>query len=96
MRRLSIGLAMAVLLAVPSALADSEGLGTPDELERTVSLEGLTGISLFFTRAYQQNGWLYALYCTVTMAVLGVVIAFVTDFLLKAVGLEVHKIEHKE
>ena len=65
-------------------------------LERTVPLEGLSGITLFFARTYNENLWLYAIYCTVLMAVVGIVIAFVTDIALKAMGLEVDKIEHLE
>jgi ABC-type phosphate/phosphonate transport system permease subunit len=96
MRKLCIGLAAVVLGAVPALLFATEGLDVPEALEKTVSQDGLTGISLFFARAYNENTWLYALYCTVTMAVVGMVIAFVTDLVLKAIGIEVHKIEHKE
>jgi hypothetical protein len=39
---------------------------------------------------------LYAIYCTVLMAVVGIIIAYVTDIVLKSLGMEVHKIEHKE
>jgi hypothetical protein len=96
MRKLLMGWALAALLSFPICVVGDEGLAVPEALEQTVSLDGLTGISLFFARAYQTSGWLYALYCTLTMAVLGTAIAFVTDFLLQAVGLEVHKIEHRE
>jgi ABC-type phosphate/phosphonate transport system permease subunit len=100
MRKLSPSLAVVVLVLVllssPLLVWADEGLAAPEALQKNVSLEGLTGISLFFARAYQTNDWLYALYCTLTMAVLGTGIAFVTDFLLAAVGLEVQKIEHRE
>jgi ABC-type phosphate/phosphonate transport system permease subunit len=96
MRKITVSLAVAVLLAITIPVLGSEGLEVPEALEKTASLEGLRGISLFFTRAYRENGWLYALYCTGVMAILGTVIAYVTDFMLKAVGLEVNKIEHRE
>ncbi len=96
MRKLWIGLVAAAFVAAPALLAASEGLDVPEALKQTASLEGLSGIGLFFARAYNENSWLYAAYCTVTMAVVGMVIAFVTDLALKAVGMEVHKIEHRE
>ncbi len=65
-------------------------------LERKVPLENLSGVILFFSKTYNENLWLYAVYCTVLMAGVGVVIAFVTDIFLKAAGMEVDKIEHLE
>ena len=65
-------------------------------LDRKVPLEHLSGISLFFAKTYNENLWLYAVYCTVLMAVVGMVIALATDIILKAVGMEVDKIEHHE
>jgi hypothetical protein len=96
MRKLRISLAAAIFLALPACLAASEGLDVPEALKKTVSLDGLTGIRLFFARVYNENAWLYAVYCTAMMAVVGMVIAFVTDLILKAIGMEVHKIEHRE
>ena len=73
-----------------------EGLDIPEGLDKKVPLEGLGTVARFIARTYNDNLVLYALYCTVAMAVIGVAIAFVTDFILAAVGMEVHKIEHKE
>lgn len=99
-RRLKILYAVLLALvfqAIPWLVyAGGEGLDVPESLDNKVSLEGLAGIRLFFAKTYNENLWLYALYCTVLMAVVGVVIAFGTDLILKAMGLEVEKIEHKE
>ena len=76
--------------------ASGEGLDIPESLEKKVSLEGLSGISLFFAKTYNDNLSLYALICTVLMAAVGVSIAYVVDLILKAIGMEVGKIEHKE
>jgi len=96
MWKLGTVLAAAILLGIPALVSASEGLDVPDALERTVSLEGLTGISLFFARAYNDNLWLYATYCTAAMAIVGMVIALVTERILSAVGMEVEAITHKE
>ncbi|MEW5796223.1 MAG: hypothetical protein AB1772_07655 [Candidatus Zixiibacteriota bacterium] len=88
---------LSMLLQLPAmSLLASEGLDIPEALEKKVPLENLSGISLFFARTYNENLWLYALYCTVMMAVVGMLIALATDVVLKAIGMEVHKIEHKE
>ena len=86
-----------VLQSLPRiAHAGGGGLETPEKLEHDVPLEGLSGINLFFARTYNDNLLLYAIYCTVLMAVVGIAIAFVTDLVLKGMGMEVEKIEHKE
>jgi hypothetical protein len=85
-----------VFQAIPWLVFAGEGLDVPDSLDKKVPLEGLAGIRLFFAKTYNENLWLYALYCTILMAVLGVGIAFFTDIILKAMGMEVEKIEHKE
>lgn len=76
--------------------AAGEGLDVPEPLDKKVPLDGLAGMQLFFARTYNENLWLYALYCTVLMGAVGIAIAFATDIILKAMGMEVEKIEHKE
>lgn len=78
------------------AWAGGEGLDVPEALEHDVSLEGLTGIQLFFARLYNDNLLLFAIICTLLMAVVGMAIAYVTDMALKAMGLETGKISHEE
>lgn len=98
-RRLKIPFALLIVLAfqVLPGLALAGGAAEKAELlDRKVPLEELSGISLFFARTYNENLWLYAVYCTVLMAVVGIVIAFLTDLILKAMGMEVEKIEHHE
>jgi ABC-type phosphate/phosphonate transport system permease subunit len=85
-----------LFLALPAPALASEGLEMPEELKHEVPLAGLSGFNLFVAETYNNNLVLYAVYCTVAMAVLGVVIAYVTDIILSALGMEVHKIEHKE
>jgi len=96
LRKWRVLLLTAILPLIPRLCVASEGLDVPEALDREVPLEGLSGINLFFARTYNENLFLYALYCTLLMAVVGVAIAYVTDIILKALGMEVHKIEHKE
>ena len=83
------------LLAVPSTLlwAAAE---KAEALEKKVDLTKLTGINYFFASWYNDNMWLYAIMVTALMGVIGMLIALVTDIILKMIGMEVHKIEHHE
>jgi hypothetical protein len=90
-------LLVALVFQLIPRLALAAGTAEKAELlDRKVPLENLSGISLFFARTYNENLWLYAIYCTVLMAVVGIAIAFATDIILKAMGMEVDKIEHHE
>lgn len=94
---LSASIAFVVFLSLPwLAFAAGGGLETPDALEHKVPLEELSGLNLFFAKTYNDNLWLYAVQCTVLMAVIGIVIAFSTDIVLKTLGMEVDKLEHHE
>lgn len=84
------------LITLPTLLFAGEGLDVPEAMEKKVPLEGLGSLSHFFAQAYNDNLWLYAVSCTVLMGAVGMAIALGTDVILKAIGMEVHKIEHKE
>lgn len=84
------------LLTLPTLLWAAEGLDVPEAMEKKVPLAGLSGMNLFFAKSYNENLWMYAIYCTVLMGVVGMAIALVVDVILKSIGMEVHKIEHKE
>jgi hypothetical protein len=97
MMRWMLGVIVAILGLLPSlAAAGGEGLEVPEAVNKKVPLEGLSGINLWVSQLYNDNLWLYAVICTVAMGIVGVVIAFGTDLILKTLGMEVHKIEHKE
>jgi hypothetical protein len=67
-----------------------------EALEKKIDVTKLTGLNYFFASWYNDNMWLYAIIVTVLMGVIGLLIALVTDVILKMVGMEVHKIEHHE
>jgi hypothetical protein len=60
------------------------------------NLDKLSGLNYFFASWYNDNMWLYAIMVTVIMGVVGLLIALVTDVILKMIGMEVHKMEHHE
>jgi hypothetical protein len=86
-----------LLLTAPALVwAAGPGEKVPDMGTRHVSLTGLSGMNLFFAGWYNDNKWVFALLVTVTMGVIGVIIAFVTDIFLKRAGLDVSKMDHHE
>jgi hypothetical protein len=97
LKRLCVIIFNFLLLMVPSALLwGGEGLEVPEELGKKIDLASLSGINHFFAKSYNDNLWLYALMVTAIMGVIGLLIALVTDIILKLIGMEVHKIEHHE
>jgi ABC-type phosphate/phosphonate transport system permease subunit len=84
-----------LLLSVPATMlfaAEEKAI----KLEQKVDLAKLSGINHFFSYWYNENLWVYATIVTVLMGVVGLLIAVVTDLILKMIGLEVSKIEHHE
>jgi len=65
-------------------------------LNKKIDLAKLTGLNYFFASWYNDNMWLYAIMVTALMGVIGLIIALVTDVILKMIGMEVHKMEHHE
>jgi len=97
-KKLRIFLFNFLLLALP-ALAWAAGPGdkdVPDMATRTVKVEGLGAINAFFASWYNSNKLVFAILVTLVMGIVGALIAFITDLILKAIGMEVSKIEHHE
>ena len=72
------------------------GEKVPDMAARQVPDVGLGSVNHFFAQWYNDNKMIYDLIVTVIMCALGMLIALVTDILLKAIGMDVSKIEHHE
>ena len=83
------------LLAVPSTLVWGAA-EKAEALDKKIDVAKLTGLNYFFASWYNDNMWLYAIMVTVIMGVIGLLIALVTDVILKMIGMEVHKMEHHE
>ena len=95
MKRLWVIIFNLILLSVPSALVWAAA-EKAEALQKKVDVTKLSGINYFFGSWYNDNMWLYAIIVTVLMGVLGMLIALVTDVILKMIGMEVSKIEHHE
>lgn len=65
-------------------------------LEVKVDVSQLSGISLWLVNIYNDDRVVFAIIVTLAMATIGMSIALITDLILKALGLEVTKIEHHE
>jgi hypothetical protein len=96
LKRLWIIIFNLLLLGLPVLAWASGGGEKATKLERKVDLANLSGLNYLFASWYNDNIWLYAIIATVLMGVIGLIIALVTDIILKMIGLEVSKIEHHE
>jgi ABC-type phosphate/phosphonate transport system permease subunit len=65
-------------------------------LTTKVDTKNLSGVDLLIANLYNDDKVLYAIVVTMVMAVLGTSLAFLTDLVLKALGLEVSRISHRE
>lgn len=74
------------------------GIGGKDQTELNVVIEtrDLTGINLWIAEMYNNDRTLYAIVVTLVMAVLGSIMAFGTDLVLKRFGMNVTRISHHE
>jgi hypothetical protein len=96
LKRLSIIICNLLLLGLPVLAWAGGGGEKATALERKVDLANLTGLNYIFAQWYNENIWLYAIIVTVLMGVIGLIIALITDIILKMIGMEVSKIEHHE
>ncbi len=96
MRKALITIFNLLLLGLPALAWAAGGEKVPDMSARQVPDAGLGAINHFFASWYNSNKYVYAIIVTIIMCLLGMLIALVTDILLKAVGMEVSKIEHHE
>jgi len=95
-KRLLVIICNVILLSVPSALVWAAA-EKAEALEKKIpNVDQLSGLNRLFATWYNDNMWLYAIIVTVIMGVVGLLIALVTDIILKMIGMEVHKIEHHE
>ncbi|OGU41111.1 MAG: hypothetical protein A2X61_14490 [Ignavibacteria bacterium GWB2_35_12] len=85
-----------IILLVLFPLSFFLGVEKEGLLEMHVDTSKLEGIRLWLTDLYNTQRFSFAFVVTLTMATVGVTIAFVTDFILKLFGLEVGKIQHHE
>ncbi len=74
------------------------GIGGKQEaaLTQKIDTKGLSGINLIIAKMYNDDRLLYAISVTLVMALLGSIMAFGTDLILKHFGMTVSRISHSE
>jgi len=93
--RILYSLLYILFLFIPSYIALAGGAeGEP--IPNTVKLDNLSGFSLWLAQLYNDEKLLFALLVTASMGVIGYIIGFLTDLVLKILGLDVSKIAHHE
>lgn len=93
---LSFCVIIAYALSTTSMIYASEAGGKDEALNITIETKDLSGINLWIAETYNNDRMLYAVVVTMVMAILGSVLAFGTDLVLKYFGMGVTKISHNE
>ncbi|MCL5991290.1 MAG: hypothetical protein M1419_04230 [Bacteroidetes bacterium] len=62
------------------------------ELNKTVKVEGLTGLNLFLAQTYNSNRLLFAVISTGVIVILGVIVTYIVSLFIKPAG-HTHKEE---
>lgn len=65
-------------------------------LSNKIDTTHLSGINLWIAELYNDNRVLYAVVVVLVMAILGSLIAYVTDLMLQLFGINVGRISHRE
>ena len=65
-------------------------------MNRVIETKNLSGINLWIAEIYNNDRVLYAVIVTLVMALLGSIMAFGTDLVLKYFGINVSRISHHE
>ncbi|MEP0829157.1 MAG: hypothetical protein HRF51_11605 [bacterium] len=77
---------LASILLFPLILSAGDDHEEGGDLDYVVPTDNLSGLSLFLADLYNEHRLLYALIVTATMALLGILVALVTDYLLRLIG----------
>jgi hypothetical protein len=96
LKQLRIIIFNVLLLSLPVWAWAGGGGKAATKLGRKVDVANLTGLNHLLASWYNDSIWLYAAVATILMGVIGLIIALVTDVILKMIGMEVSKIEHHE
>lgn len=91
--RFLISLLFLILLPVFSVNA---GHGDSVREIGKISTNGLIGFNLWFVNLYNDHRFLFAMCTLFVMGIIGIIIAYITEYLLKLIGMEATKMEHKE
>ncbi|TAL69951.1 MAG: hypothetical protein EPN82_04860 [Bacteroidetes bacterium] len=56
------------------------------EINKTVKVEGLTGLNLFLAQTYNNNRLLFAVISTGTIVILGLIVTYIVSLFIKPSG----------
>jgi hypothetical protein len=85
-----------VVCAYNNTYASEGGGKSEPALNKVIDTKNLTGINLWIAEIYNNDRVLYAVIVTLVMAVLGSILAYGTDLILKYFGMSVSRISHTE
>lgn len=86
MRRLFWGTLGALFLFSPNWVLAAGGKA--HELVVVADTRNLSGLNLYIANLYNENMWLFAVWAVVLTSLLGVVLGFIMDFIMKRTGID--------
>jgi hypothetical protein len=69
--------------------------GKTEVLKKTIDLSKLSGVNLVLAKLYNENLFLYSIVSLISMALLGIILATIAEFLFGKLGLTIKKTEIK-
>ncbi|MEW5722250.1 MAG: DVU0150 family protein [Thermodesulfobacteriota bacterium] len=96
-KRLTFSGVLGALVVLIQEAAWAAGGGEVSELVVVADTRHLSGFSLYIANLYNENMWLFAVWCVFLTALLGAVLGFLMDFIMSRSGLDLgktKKIEH--
>jgi len=84
------------IILINSSLAFANGKEGETAIVTKIDTSNLSGISFWLVTLYNDERIWYSILVTLSMAVVGILIAKIADVFLKIAGFEVSKIEHNE
>jgi len=84
------------IIIIYSSLTFAGEKGSETAIETKIDTSNLSGISYWLVTLYNDERIWYSILVTLSMAVVGILIAKIADVFLKLAGFEVSKIEHNE
>jgi hypothetical protein len=93
-----LSLSLSLLSSVYSKTLAGGDIGGKEEtaLNVVIDTKDLSGVNLWIAEMYNNDRTLYAIVVTLVMAIMGSVMAFGTDLILKRFGMSVSRISHHE
>ena len=85
-----------LFLLIAAYVSYSSGTGAEGSLNHKASTNGLNGFDLYVVNLYNHHRLMLAILTTLIMGIVGIVISFISDYIMKLFGFKISRMEHRE